>query len=688
MIYVKKLWEAARRLWRRWHMTQIVLLSAALFTLVVLAYFAYLASTANIETLKQGLSQSTIIYDKDEDPASKISANRMEGVSIDKMPEDLKNAIVAIEDHRFYEHKGFDIRGIASAFFKNILSGRITAGGSTLTQQLTKNALLSPERTYKRKLEEVFLAIEIEKQYKKDEILEMYLNQVYFGNGSWGVQNASRKYFGKDVQYLTLSESALLAGVVNRPTALNPYKNMEGAVERRNLVLKQMKKYGMITEEEYNQATQETMVLKDKGGDPLRGKYPYYTDAVINEAINKFGLTQDELLTRGYKIYTQMDQNLQSSLEKVIARNDLFPQSSDGVLVQAGSVLLDPQSGGVRALVGGRGEHTFRAYNRATQLTSRQPGSLMKPLAVYTPALEEGYAPDSMLKDEQMTFGDYSPKNYNGQYLGEVPMYKALEDSINMPAVWLLNEIGVGKGADAVQRFGLPIAKEDKSLALALGGTVTGYSPKQLAEAFSAFPNNGKRVESHIITKIIGPTGNVVAENSPKTYKVTDKKTAAKMTSMLLNVTETGTGRGARLPGYQIAGKTGSTQLPYADIPNGTHDQWFVGYTPNLVGSVWIGYDNTDRSHYLPGLSSTGVVPVFRAMMESALPYVEPASFNVGSVNEQHREKEEKSLKGKAKKLDEKMQKEMKKWKEKWDEGKGNLKKLEEMLRDRIGSGD
>ena len=684
MDFFLKVKEAVLRFWKKAHLNQIIILLLSLFFLITLAYFAFLAHAANVESLKEGLSQSTVIYDKDGDEASKVSANRSEGVSIDRMPEYLKDAIVAIEDHRFYEHKGFDIKGITRAFFINLKSGRIRAGGSTITQQLTKTALLSDERTYKRKLEELFLAVEMEKKYSKEEILEMYMNQVYFGSGAWGVQNASLKYFGKDVEQINVSEAAMLAGIVNRPSALDPYKNYEGAVKRRNIVLGQMEKFDMITAAQYEEAINEKIALEDRGGDPLKGKYPYYVDAVLNEAINKYGLTQDEILTKGYKIYTQMDQNLQSALEKVYQNDSLFPVSSDGTLAQSGSVLLDPASGGLRALVGGRGKHTFRSYNRATQLTT-QPGSIMKPLAVYTPALEEGYTPESILKDEEgMTFGDYRPRNYNGQYLGEVPMYTAVEKSINLPTVWLLNEIGLDKAMDMVKRFGLPVENRDRNLSLALGGTRTGYSPKQMAEAYSVFANGGHRVESHIITRIVGPTGNVVANAHPKKVRVTDRKTAEQMTSMLLNVVETGTGTKAKINGYPIAGKTGSTQLPYPDIPEGTKDQWFVGYTPNIVGAVWLGYDVTNRQHYLSGRSGDTVVPIFRSIMEQASQYVEPADFNTPSINdrlEEKRKKEERSLREQLNKFDEKMLKETEKWMKKMEKGKEKLKKLEEKLK-------
>ncbi|MEH7094281.1 transglycosylase domain-containing protein [Neobacillus vireti] len=626
-------WGMIVRFWKRRHLTQIILLLLLVVVLVTIAYFGWLASRANVDQLKQGLSQPTIIYDKDGEVASNVATNRTKGITISEVPKYVPNAVVAIEDERFYEHGGFDIRGIARALFGNIFAGRVTAGGSTLTQQLAKNALLSPERTYKRKAEELFLAVKIEKVYTKDEILQMYLNQVYFGGGAWGISNASKKYFNKDIKDVTISEAAMMAGLLHSPNYLNPYNNYDLAMKRRNVVLAKMKEQGMITANQYNTAKNEKIKLHDGGGSTIERKYPYYVDAVLNEAISKYGLTQDEILTRGYRIYTEMDQNLQAGLENVYSKNYLFPRGMGGKLVQSGSVLMNPASGGVRALVGGRGEHVFRGFNRATQLQA-QPGSSIKPLAVYTPALESGYQYSSKLEDKPITFGNYKPENFSKTFSGEVPMYKALEESLNVPAVWLLNKIGLNKGLDSLKRFGIPVEKEDENLAVALGGMSKGVSPVQMANAFSAFANGGKREDSHLITKIVGPTGNVIAEHQEKTTKVTTSKVANDMTSMLLNVVETGTGRKAHIQGVQIAGKTGSTQLPFSGV-NGTKDQWMVGYTPNLVGAIWIGYDQTDRQHYLPSASSSNVVPIFKEIMRESITHLPHQSFEVSSINAQ-----------------------------------------------------
>ncbi|MBD8067690.1 PBP1A family penicillin-binding protein [Bacillus sp. PS06] len=678
MEYLKLIRSTVVRFWKEKHMTKIMLLLFFTVVLGFLLFFAYMASTANVQSLKDGINQATVIYDKDGDVATTLSTNRTEGVQVDKLPSHVPDAVVAIEDHRFYDHNGFDVIGITRVFFKNLFSGRITGGGSTITQQLTKNALLSPEKTYKRKIEELFLAVEIEKNYSKDDILEMYLNQVYFGKGAWGINHAAKKYFDKDISTVSISEAALLAGLLQAPSALDPFNHYERAMNRRDLVLAKMHETGKITEEEYKLALSEEIILKEGGGSFIERSFPYYVDAALDEAINEYGLTQEEIFTRGYRIYTEMDQNLQFTLEKIYKQDSRFPSGRGNTLVQSGAVLLDPHSGGVRGLVGGRGDYVFRGFNRATHMKA-QPGSTLKPITVYTPALESGFNSSSILIDEPKTFNDYTPKNSTNTYRGEVPMYEAVQDSLNLPAVRLLDEIGLEKGLKSLKRFGISYTPEDEHLAIALGGMNRGISPLQLAESYAAFPNGGTRHESHLITKIVGPTGNVIAEHESKSVRVTSKKVANEMTSMLLNVVESGTGKGTSIQGIPIAGKTGSTQVPFEDI-NGTKDQWFVGYTPNLVGAVWLGYDKTDREHYLRGTSSDSVVPLFRAIFEEAFQYTAPGEFEVVSINKQLAGTENKpptidreKMKEKAEQIEQKLKEESSKWKQVLDEAKKDI---------------
>jgi penicillin-binding protein 2A len=630
-------------------MNQVLVLSISTAVLAFLSFFHVFSEGADISALNDELSHSTVIYDYKGDMASKISANKQEGVPIEDIPDHVIHAVLAIEDHRFYEHGGVDYQGIARAFYKNVKAGGLVEGGSTITQQLTKNALLTSEKTFERKFEEFFLAREIEKQYTKDEILQMYLNRIYFGNGSYGIKRAAMDYFGKEPKELTLSEAAVLAGLIKAPSALDPFNNYDGAMERRDVVLHMMHKHDFISEEEKNQSLGEEIALNEQGRDPLRGKYPYYVDHVIDEAISKYGLTQDEILTNGYKIYTELDVDMQTAIEDTYSNDELFPEGTEKQQVQSGAVLLDPKTGGVRALVGGRGEHVFRGYNRATKLKA-QPGSTMKPIAVAVPALEEGWEITDLLKDEETDFNGYKPSNFKGEFRGEVPMHEAMKDSLNVPIVWLLDEIGVAKGMQAVEKFGIPLQKEDRNLAIALGGLSTGVSPMDMAGAYSAFANNGVRTETHAITRIEDGEGNIIAEWKEEKTDATSKEVTDQINSMLLNVVEEGTGKGARLSDRELAGKTGSTQVPIEGV-KGTKDQWFVGYTPQLVGAIWVGYDKTDSEHYLTTTSSEGAAKIFKDFMTKSLKDTEPVSFNVPSIEDYEKQNTKKEKEDSKKKL-------------------------------------
>jgi penicillin-binding protein 2A len=663
-----------RKKWKQLHLNQVFILTISTIVLGAICLFYYLANGVEVNALEKGFSQATVIYDKDGNVASKISANKTESVTYEQIPQHMINAVVAIEDHRFFKHNGVDFIGIVRAFVRNTKAGGIVEGGSTITQQLTKNAFLSSEKSYKRKMDEVFLAREIEKEFTKEEILEIYLNTIYFGDGEWGIKRAALHYFGKDVEDLTIDESALLAGLIKAPSALSPYRHLEKATARRDVVLDRMREQNYLSEEQLLVAKNATVVLNEKGGDPLSGKFPYYVDHVLEEAIIKYGLTQDELLTGGYQIYTELDPIKQEAMEMVYEDDGLFPNGTGDRIVQSGAILLNPQTGGIQALIGGRGEHVFRGYNRATQLIA-QPGSTMKPLAVYTPALENGWEVTDELTDEPLVFGDYEPKNYNDQYRGSLPMYTAVRESVNVPAVWLLNEIGLKKGLEALEKFGIPIEKKDRHLGVALGGMDKGVSPLTMAVAYSVFPNGGERIEGHSIVKIVSPNGAVVAEWKGSGIKVTEKEIADKVTTLLLDVVENGTGQAARIPGREVAGKTGSTQVPIEGI-NGVKDQWFVGYTPELVGAIWVGYDKTDSEHYLTTTSSEGAALIFQKVMAKALENEVAQSFQLTPLaeiieTEEERDKWkswidlEEAVKKDAEKWRKKIEKERDKWKKK-----------------------
>lgn len=647
MYQIKKL---LRKLWNiidHSKLFHILLLSISILTFIGLMYLTYLLhEEVDLSKLDTELMKPTIIYDAENEEASKITANKTEGVPINEVPEHVIDAVLSIEDHRFYEHSGIDMKGIIRAAIENMTAGGVVQGGSTITQQLAKNTILTPEKTFERKIKEVVIAGQIEQLYTKDEILEMYLNQIYFGHGAWGIQNASRVYFGKNVEDITVAEAAMLAGLIHSPSALDPYKNFDSAKKRQRVVLGQMKTFGKIDEPGYEAALGDDIQLKELS-DSLKGKYPYYVDQVIYEAVHKYGLEQDDILTGGYKIYTELNQNMQETVEKVYEEENLFTKGSNpNEEPESAAVLVDPNDGGVRALVGGRSDHIFLGYNRATQLKA-QPGSTMKPLAVYTPALEEGYGIKDLLPDERTEFaGGYSPKNSNDQYDGEVPMFEAVYKSKNVPAVWLLNEIGIETGMDAVERFGINLGGGNRELGLALGGGGVAVSPLDMAQAYSALANGGLMHEAHLIKKIINKSGDTVAAFEDKATKVTTEKVAKNMTTMLKGVVdhEEGTGRYAKVDGWDIAGKTGSTQVVGATAKNAIKDQWFVGYAPNLVGAVWSGYDRTSSEQYLVRDSSKGSTVIFQKIMSGALPNVKKEKFDVPSVYELEEEVEKKSL--------------------------------------------
>ncbi|WP_414839911.1 PBP1A family penicillin-binding protein [Carnobacterium sp. TMP28] len=623
-----------KRVWKKTHATKMMILAFLLVSLFSSGYLLYLAKNSNVSRLKAGLEQTTTVYDSDDDEAGTLYSHKGSFIALDTISPSIQATVISTEDKRFYDHTGFDIIGIARSAVGFVLNGgKISGGGSTISQQLAKNAYLTLDQTLIRKLKELFLAIEIEKYYTKSEILEMYLNNAYFGNGVWGVEDASHKYFGKNASDVSLTEAATIAGMLKAPTTYNPRDNIEKSISRRNIVLDLLVKNEGVSKEIGEAAKNESLQLMDDYQQTRGYQYPYYFDAVIEEAITKYGLKEEELLNKGYKIYTSLDQNYQSRMDQTYENDWLFSDASDGTLVQSGSVAMDPKTGGVYAIVGGRGEHTFRGFNRATQI-KRQPGSIMKPLAVYTPALESGYAIDSILKDEKIAYGSdkYTPENYDFNYSGEVPMYQALAQSLNAPAVWLLDQIGLEKGIKKVEKFGIPVQEKDKYLGLALGGTTGGVSPFQMASAYTAFSNAGLRSEGFFITKIVDATGAIIIDNTEhKTKKVTSPEIAEKMTSMLMGVFTSGTASSNAPEGYEIAGKTGSTEVSF-NHSGGTTDQWTVGYTPDIVVATWIGFDQTDENHYMGTGSSTGVGPLFKVQMQNILPKTPQTAFGTKSA--------------------------------------------------------
>lgn len=644
-----------------------------------------LIATSDVSKLEEPEPRPTFIYDQNGEVVSKISHSNIEGVSLDDIPKELIEAVISVEDQRFYKHHGVNYVGVARAFINNLFEGEVVAGGSTITQQLTKNVFLSQERTYSRKFKELILSKKIERTYSKDDILERYLNHIYFGEGAWGVQRAAHIYFGKDVSELTLSESATLAGLIKAPTHLSPYKNLEKSVERRNVVLSLMKSEKYISQAEFDKAIGQEIVLADATMPNYKGNYPYYIDQVVDEAIHTYKLTKNEVLAGGLHIYTEINPVIQDALEEVYADDQNFPESQADQLLQSASVFLNPKTGGISALVGGRGEYTYGRFNHATELI-RQPGSTLKPLAVYTAALEKGYQMADLLVDEPINIDGYSPRNFDRHYRGQVTMYDAVAHSYNIPPVWLLQQIGIENGVRTVERFGIPLEEADHNLGLALGGLHKGTSPLRMAQAFSAFPNDGVMMQAHAIVEIKDSEGKVLGKWREQSVEVTEAEVAQQMTYMLQGAVEEGTAKKAQISGVDVAGKTGTTQLPFEGV-DGSKDHWFVGYTPDIVGAVWLGYDQTDTTHYLTSTSSFTAPPIFAEVLSKSkselptkqfdLPLLAKAKKELEKQQDKLRDQQRKQEKAKKKK-EKKEEKERKKREKKEEKERKKREKKEE----------
>ena len=644
--WYKKIWNHPwfknfREFWNKYHLTKLFLTLFLTFIAFFLAYLVYGAKTADVSGLRAGMIQETVIYDEDGQEAGALNISKAEYVPLNEISTYMKDAVLSTEDKRFYNHKGFDLVGILRAFAGVIIHrGNIVGGGSTLTQQLAKNTFLTLDQTLLRKAKELFLSLEIEKHYTKDQIFEMYLNNAYFGNGAYGIENAARRYFGKSAANLSLGESAILAGALKAPSYYNPIDNYDATVNRRATVLKLMVNNGKISEQDANIASESEISLVDNYVANSRYRYPYYFDAVINEITQNYGIKEEDLFNKGYRIYTGLNQKLQADMEETFGNTQLYPSYNDGTKAQAASIAMEPQTGNVLAVVGGRidgtGKHTFRGFNRATQMKV-QPGSTFKPLAVYTLALEEGYEPNSTLIDEKRSYGPetYTPENWNHQNKGTVTMTEALSLSWNAPAVWLLDQLGLKKGIEKVHQFGISTVSEDEYLGIALGGLTKGVSPMEMASAYTTFANKGVRAKGRFVTKIVDATGAVIVDNTiPQTNKVTSETVANKMTSMLLTVYAPGGGGANAAPaGYTIAGKTGTTETVNGE--DGARDQWMIGYTPDMVVATWMGYDDSAK-YSLAVSSNQGVGPLFQLEMYGLLstsskktPFgVEPANTN------------------------------------------------------------
>ena len=549
------------------------------------------------------LAQTSRLYDREGSLVTVLRGpeNRTV-VRLSQVPQHVRDAFIAAEDLRFYSHNGFDLVRIFGSVVANLRAQSYAQGASTISQQLVKLTHLSSEKTLARKAEELYLSIQLEAMFEKDEILEMYLNTIYFGEGAYGVQAASEVYFDKDVSDLTLAEGAALAATIKAPSAYSPAADAEANRTRRGYILDTMLENGMIDAGQAEAARAEKLTLS---GRPQRvNAHGWFVDAALEEAEDILGVTADELLTGGYYIETTMDARLQALAESLFEDDSLFPgDAADGTAVQGALAVTDVETGGLAALIGGREYTVQRGFHRATQMR-RQPGSALKPLAVYAPAIQMGYTTASILQDVRRDFGGgYNPRNAGESYHGAVTLRRALALSMNVATVQLMSEIGVSASLAFLEQAGIPLTQTDGNLSLALGSMTTGVTPAELSASYAMFGNRGVYNPPYLIERIFASDGTELYAHAASPRTVMTAQDAYLMTSLMQSVTGWGTGAKLSATGLAVAGKTGTVSLVGM---SGNRDIWMAAYTSDWSLACWMGFDVTDADHRLPSRQSGG----------------------------------------------------------------------------------
>ncbi len=583
-----------------------------LFVVGAFSYYVvnYLNPTMDIDLDSYKLNYTSYVYAVDPDTGAEIELEQLywesnrEWIDFDEIPTYAKQAAVAIEDERFYEHIGFDIRRTLAATLNLFSAGDSSFGGSTIHQQVVKNVTGDDEYSIMRKFEEILRAYNLNKDYSKDTVLEYYLNSVFFGQGTNGIQAAAKTYFNKDASELSLAECATIIGITKYPTYYNPFQNPENNKDRQETILMKMLELGFITQEEHDIAVAEELDFqKELAYEKQTEVQSWFVDAVIDDVISDLveqkGYTQqyatDLVYMSGLKIMTTMDMDIQSAMDEVFLNEENFPETSGDVLPQASMSIVDPYTGAVLGLVGGRGEKTSaRGWNHATT-TERQPGSLIKPLAVYAPAIEYGVITmGSVYEDSPFLIDERYPKNEYTGYAGMMSISTALARSTNTVAVKVINDLTPQRAFDFMtENLGVTTLVKsetingrvltDIGISMALGGLTHGVTTLEMSSAFASFANKGVYNEPYTYSTVYANDGTILLENTPNPQVAMSESTAFVTNELLTNVVSTGTGYGSKIDGMQTAGKTGTT--------SDDKDRWFGGYTPYYSGVVWFGYE-------------------------------------------------------------------------------------------------
>ena len=568
-----------------------------------IAYVAYvLKDLPSWDDTMMASARTTFLYDANGQLFSELhSSENRTNVTLDDIPEHLVDCLLATEDTRFYKHHGVDVIRIGGALLVDLRKMDFSQGASTITMQLARTAILDDrDKNIDRKIKEAALAIQLENEYSKDDILLMYLNEVYFGHSAYGVQAASQTIFGKDVSEINLAEAATLVGIVRNPRLYSPILNPENSDRVKRQVLTNLEKY---YGDKYNSAdiaaAKEETVQTGESAYATAYNYPWYTDYVIEcgeDILVDLGYSASSIYTGGYRIYTTLNTDVQTLMESAFANSENFPGTNSADLVESAMVVLSTSDNSILGLMGGREYTTKRGYNRATDM-KRQPGSTFKPLADYAPAIEQGYAPATVANDVRTTFGtNWTPVNYDGSYRGIISMRTACQNSVNVASIKFLQMAGIENSLAMLSKMGIDLDQEkDNNLSIALGGITYGVSPLQMAAAYGTLANGGVYTKPWCISRIEDSQGKVIYQNELVQNIAMKETTAYLVTDMLRTVTTSGTGTRAQLSNRDVASKTGTVQLPELDYfrgLNGNRDAWFAAFSPEMVGIVWMGYDH------------------------------------------------------------------------------------------------
>ncbi len=576
-----------------------------------LLYYVLLKELPSIAALKDYRpSITTRVYADNGELIDEFFLEDRKVIKYEEIPKIVIQAFVAAEDARFFQHKGFDMQSMSRAFFKNIEAGRIVQGGSTITQQVAKVLYLSPEKSYIRKIKEALLAYKIDKYLTKEEIITLYLNHIYLGHGTYGIEAASQGYFGKSARDLTLAEAALLAGLPKAPSSYSPYLHPDRAYQRQAYVLSRMLEDKYISKKEKDLAV--ATKLRFRSIKPKDKIAPYFIENVRRYVQEKYG--RDVLYREGLEVYTTLNIQMQKAARDAVEqglKEIEERQSYEKGLVQGALFAMDPKSGAIRSIVGGR-DFNRSEFNRATQ-SRRQPGSAFKPI-IYTAAFDKGMTPSTLIVDSPIVYPDTSrpdglwkPKNFDEKFLGPTTLHNALVQSRNIITIKVLEEIGIDYATAYAANMGItsPIPR---NLSIALG--TSGVTLQELVRAYGVLANEGKRVQPFFIKKIVDRTGHVFEEAQPKVEQVIDPRIAFMTSYVMQDVVESGTGQRVKRLGRPVAGKTGTT--------DDTRDAWFLGFTPTLVAGVWVGFDQ-ERPLGRLEVGGRAAAPIWLYFAEKAL---------------------------------------------------------------------